>query len=445
MHGTIDSEQHFIFHPPGLSGNSTLKAMSTQRIRAVLLFMSVAVLSSCPGQEWTRFRGPNGTGISAAKTIPSAWTEKDFNWKVAVPGEGYSSPVVWADKIFITSADAAQGRMFAICVNATDGRILWQKEFPFTAFPKHDLNSFASSSPAVDQQRVYFCLTTPEHCRLLAFNHAGEKKWEADVGPFKAQHGAGTSPIVYQDEVVLANDQDGESSLVALDAASGKIKWRTARKTAEAAYSTPFVYQSGGNKPALIFTSHAHGISAVDPEDGKVLWELDNVFDKRVVSSPLLAGGLVISACGSGGGGNYVVAVKPGDPAKERKPEMAYTIRKAAPYLPTSVCVGDLLFLWGDGGIVTCILAASGEVQWQERVDGKFYGSPVCVDGRLFCVSTSGEVVVLEAANKFKLLARNPLNEATESTPAVAGGRMYIHTSKHLLSIGGSKQAAAAD
>ena len=251
--------------------------------------------------------------------------------------------------------------------------------------------------------------------------------------------------MVYKDKVVLANDQDGESSLVAVDSASGKIKWRTGRKTAEAAYSTPCVYQSEGNKPVLIFTSHAHGISAIDPDDGKVLWELDNVFDKRVVSSPVLAAGLIISACGSGGGGNYVVAVKPGDPTKDRKPELAYTIRKAAPYLPTSVCVGDLLFLWSDSGIVSCVQAASGEVRWQERVDGNFYGSPVCVDGRLFCVSTRGEVVVLEAANQFKLLARNSLNETAESTPAVAGGRMYIHTSKHLLSVGGGKQLGAAD
>jgi outer membrane protein assembly factor BamB len=353
--------------------------------------------------------------------------------------------VLWGDKVFVTSADPGKGTMLALCLRARDGGISWQKEFPFSVFRKHDLNSFASSSPTVDEHRVYFCLTTPEHCRLVAFTHEGQKVWETDLGPFSAQHGAGTSPIVYQDKVVLANDQDGESSLAAVDAASGKIKWRSPRKTAEAAYSTPCVYQQEGDKPVLIFTSHAHGISAVDPDDGKVLWELDNVFDKRVVSSPVFAAGLIISSCGSGGGGNYVVAVRPGKPAENKRPELAYSIRRSAPYLPTSVCVGDLLFLWSDGGIVTCVQAASGEVRWQERVGGDFYGSPVCVNGRLFCVSTRGEVVVLEVANQFKLLARNPLTETTESTPAVADGHMYIHTSKHLVSIGGSKQTTAAD
>jgi len=131
------------------------------------------------------------------------------------------------------------------------------------------------------------------------------------------------------------------------------------------------------------------------------------------------------------------VAVRPGDPSGERKPTLAYTFRRSAPYVPTSVCVGPLLFLWGDGGVISCLEAASGEIKWQERIGKNYFGSPVCVDGRLFCVSTSGEVVVLSASQKFELLARNPLGETTHSTPAVAGGRMYIHTSKHLVSIGG--------
>ncbi len=419
--------------------------MKCHRVCAFLLAILSGLLPSCLGQEWTRFRGPNGSGLSTAKTIPTTWAEKDFNWRVALPGEGHSSPVVWGDKIFVTSAEGAKGTMFALCVSAADGRVLWQNAFPFTAFRKHDLNSFASSSPAVDEHRVYFCLTTPEHCRLLAFSHEGQKMWDTDIGPFSAQHGAGTSPITYQGKVILANDQDGESCLLALDAASGKVLWKTPRKTAEAAYSTPCVYQTQGGKPALIFSSHAHGISAVDPDEGKVVWELDGLFDKRVVSSPVLADGLIISACGSGGGGNYVVAVRPGNSVQNKQPELAYSIRRSAPYLPTSICVGSLLFLWSDNGIVTCVQASSGEVRWQERVGGDFYGSPICVDGRLYCASTRGEVVVLEASDQFKVLARNALNEATESTPAVSGGHMYIHTSKHLLSVGRGSPVSATN
>jgi outer membrane protein assembly factor BamB len=124
-----------------------------------------------------------------------------------------------------------------------------------------------------------------------------------------------------------------------------------------------------------------------------------------------------------------------------KQAELAYTIRRSAPYVPTSVCIGDRLFLWSDSGIVSGLQAATGEVNWQERVGGDYLGSPVWVDGRLFCVSTKGEVVVVEAGDRFRVLARNPLNEQTHSTPAVAGGRMYVHTSQHLVSVGGSSDS----
>ncbi|HWX23170.1 MAG TPA: PQQ-binding-like beta-propeller repeat protein [Candidatus Binatia bacterium] len=416
-----------------------------KNLTGLATFILLTLALPGPAQEWTRFRGPNGTGISPAKTVPTSWTEKDFNWKVPLPGAGHSSPVLWGDKIFLTSGDDQAGQVLVFCISAADGRVVWQKTFPFSTYPKHNYNSFASSSPAVDERRVYVCWGVPARCTLLALEHDGKLAWEKDLGPFVSQHGNGTSPIVCQDKVILGNEQDGDSFLIAVDAATGVTRWKTPRKTAETAYSTPCVYQPKEGKPALIFNSHAHGISALDPDNGKVLWEFASAFDKRSVSSPLVAEGLIIGSCGSGGGGNYVVAVRPGEPAKGKKPELAYSIRRSAPYVPTSVCVGERLFLWGDGGIVSCVQAATGEIKWQERVGGDFFGSPVWVDGRLFCVSSRGEVVVVEASDHFQVLARNPLGELTHSTPAVAGGRMYIHTSKHLISVGGGKEVSAKE
>jgi outer membrane protein assembly factor BamB len=397
------------------------------------------------GQEWSRFRGPNGTGLSQAKTIPAQWTDKDFNWKVPLPGIGHSSPVLWGENIFLTSADAEAGQVMVLRLRAGDGSVAWQKGFPFSKFRKHDYNSFASCTPAVDEHRVYVCWSSPERYVLMALSHEGERIWEKNLGTFTSQHGSGTSPIVYQNKVVLADEQDGESFLIAVDAASGKTLWKAPRKTTQTAYGTPCVYEPKDGPPELIFNSQSHGISAIDPGNGKELWEFSKAFDKRTVSSPVIAGDLIIGSCGSGGGGNFIVAVRPGEPGKNKPPELAYTIRRSAPYVPTSICVGDLLFLWGDGGIVSCVKAASGEIKWQERVGGDFFGSPVCVDGRLFCVSARGEVVVVEASERFNLLAKNALEEQTHSTPAVAGGRMYIHTSKHLVSIGGKKVLSAAE
>lgn len=409
----------------------------------ILAVLALAARGS--GQEWTRFRGPNGSGVGAAKGIPTVWTDNDINWKVPLPGPGHSSPVLWGDRIFLTTGDASTNRLWLLCLSAQGGQVLWQEALPLSPYHRHPFNTVASGSPAVDERRVYVCWSEPERIVLSAFEHDGRRAWEKDLGPFVSQHGGGASPIRYRDKVILANQQDGPSFWIALDAATGEVRWKTPRKSAEANYSTPCLYEPERGKPELIFTSHAHGISGVDPETGAVLWELAGVFDKRVVSSPILAGGLVVAACGSGEGGNYLVAARPGDGAANRKPELAYTVRRAAPYVPTSVCAGPLLFLWSNDGVVSCLRAASGELKWQERLGKQFFSSPVCVEGRLFGISTRGEVVVLAASDRFQLLGRYALGETTHSTPAVAGGRMYIHTAKHLFSIGGHARADAKE
>jgi outer membrane protein assembly factor BamB len=411
------------------------------------LLIALVVLSALAGhsQEWTRFRGPNGTGLSDAKTIPTKWTASDINWKVALPGEGHSSPVLWGDRIFITSHDASASQFVVLCIDTTDGRVLWQQANSLRVHDKHRLNSFATATPAVDADRVYVCRTEPARITFTAFDHAGQTVWEKNLGPFGINHGAGASPIVHGDLVVFPNEHRGVSFLIAMEASTGQERWRVPRTSDAGNYSTPCVYQPERGESALIFNSQAHGISAIAPDTGDILWEFRDAFDKRSVSSPVIAGDLVIGSCGSGGGGNYVVAVRAGDPARNRAPSLAYQVRRSAPYVPTSICVGDALYLWSDGGVVSRVNTATGEVHWQERVEVDFYGSPVCVDGRLFCVSTTGEVVVVRAGEQFEVLARNPLSETTHSTPAVAGGRMYIHTSGHLISVGGKNPPSAGD
>jgi len=410
--------------------------------RAWILLCFIASITAS-AQEWTRFRGPNGSGLSDAKTIPTQWSTTDFNWKVSLPGIGHSSPVLWGEKVFVTSHDERAGKFHVLCLSTMDGSIRWKKEFALARSDKHALNSLATSTPTADAERVYVCRTEPAHITLSALTHTGDVVWEKDLGAFDVNHGSGTSPIVHEGMVVLANEQAGESSLVALDARTGAVRWKTPRKSGSGSYSTPCVYQPKQGKAQLIFNSDVHGISGISPDTGKVLWEFDKAFDKRSVSSPVLAGDFVIGSCGSGGGGNYVVAVRPGEIATGKKPERGYEVRRSAPYVPTSICVGDWLYLWSDGGIVSRVNAATGEVKWQERAGGNFYGSPVYAGERLFCVSTTGEVVVAAVGEKFEVLARNQLGEQTHSTPAIAGGRMYIHTSGQLVSVGGKVRAVA--
>ena len=407
----------------------------------------------CTGQEWTRFRGPNGAGVSNAKTVPTKISDADINWKIELPGTGHSSPVLWGERIFLTTTGDKSGGISVLCLSALDGRVLWRREFSLTPFPRHQFNSYASSTPAVDGERVYVLWNEPEHYMLTALDHQGKAAWQRDFGPFVSQHGCGISPVVYGDKVIVGNEQDdaksvkdstrsGKSFVVAVDAKSGKTLWQTPRRSAVVAYATPCVYEPKNGKTALIFTSQGEGIYGVDPNNGKVLWDYEKAFDKRCVSSPFMAGDIVLGSCGSGGGGNFVTAIKPGDAVSGRPTELAYQIKKSAPYVPTGVAVGDRIWLWSDGGIVTCLDAATGAIRYQERVGGNYFGSPLWVDGRLFCVSTSGELVVLEASDKFNVLHRYALGELCHSTPAVALGRMFIRTEKHLFSLGGAKQPA---
>ncbi|MCI0745985.1 MAG: PQQ-binding-like beta-propeller repeat protein, partial [Verrucomicrobia subdivision 3 bacterium] len=370
----------------------------------------------------------------------------DVNWKVELPGTGHSSPVLWGDRLFLTSTGDKTGGLTVLCLDAKSGRLLWQKEFPLSPFPRHKFNSYASSTPAVDAERVYVVWNEPEHYMLAALDHQGAEVWKRDFGPFVSQHGCGISPVVYQDKVILGNEQDdanatpgsnrsGESSVLAVDAKTGKTLWQIPRKSAVVAYSTPCVYQPGSGKPALIFNSQGHGIYAVDPDAGKVLWEYDEAFDKRSVSSPFVAGDIIYGSCGSGGGGNFVTAIRVGS-----KPQLAYQLKKSAPYVPTGIALNNLVWLWSDGGILTCLDAPTGNIRYQERVGGNFFGSPVCIDGRLFCVSTAGELVVAEASDEFNVLHRFALNETCHTTPAVALGRLFIRTEKHLASLGGANR-----
>ena len=415
---------------------------------AFILVTLAACSLSGASQEWTRFRGPNGSGISHARSVPTKITDADLNWKVELPGVGHSSPVLWGEQIFITSTGDKAGDLHVLCLSAPDGKLLWRHDFPLKPFPRHPFNSYASATPAVDADRVYVVWNEPEHYRLAALDHGGKLLWERDFGPFVSQHGCGASPILYDGKVILANEQDdqksvkdsprsGESFVLAADVRTGRTLWQTPRRSAVVAYSTPCLYEPKGGKPALIFNSQAHGIYALAPDSGRVLWDYEQAFDKRSVSSPVLAGDLILGSCGSGGGGNFVTAIRPPEAATGGKAELVYQLKRSAPYVPTGVAMGEWVWLWSDSGIVTCLHAPTGQVRYQERVGGDFFGSPVWIDARLYCVSTTGELVVVEASDTFNVLHRHALNELCHSTPAVALGRLFVRTQNHLWSFGG--------
>src|SRR5213593_1077787 len=266
-----------------------------QPATAIAIALSLCALRGA-AQEWTRFRGPNGTGISHVKTIPSKIGDSDINWRVELPGSGHSSPVLWGERIFLTSTGDKSGGLFVLCLNAKDGRLIWRQDFSLTPFARHQFNSFAASTPAVDAERVYVVWNEPEHFKLAALHHDGKVEWQRDFGSFVSQHGCGISPVVFGKKVIVGNEQDdqkfvkestrsGKSFIVALDATNGKTLWETPRRSTVVSYATPCVYEPKNGKPALIFGSQGHGIYALEPDTGKVLWDYEQAFDKRTVSS----------------------------------------------------------------------------------------------------------------------------------------------------------------
>lgn len=399
--------------------------------------------STASAQEWTRFRGPNGTGESEATTIPAKWTDQDYNWKVSVPGAGHSSPVLWGDRIFLMSAEGDATR-HVLCYDALTGKQIWDRKFPSQRHTLHKQSSYASGTPTVDAERVYFAWAAPAAITLMAMDHNGKTAWERDLGSWSSQHGFGTSPILYKDLVILSNSQevkegpDAPCFMMAFDSKTGQDRWKTECHSVNTSYSVPAIFEPKKGSPQLVSTNTGDGIFSLDPETGKMLWS-NPCFDKRTVSSPLVKGDTIVGSTGSGGGGNSLVAAT--SDGKESK--LAFKIATQAPYVPTSVARNDLLFLMSDGGIATCVNLKSGDVHWQKRVGGNYSSSLVRANDKLYCTTMDGEVVVLAASKDFEELGRSSLGAETRSTPAIAGGRMYLRSVSHLMSIGGGNAAAA--
>ncbi len=420
--------------------------MQTKFYLTAILLIS-CMTQSVGGQEWARFRGPNGTGQTETKGIPAEWTAADYNWRTALPGIGHSSPVLWGERLYLLSADPKNATRYLLCLHADTGRKLWQRDFSSSRHHLHLRNSFASCSPAVDDKRVYIAWSTPTKTTFRALTHDGKDVWEIDLGPFVSMHGFGTSPVVYKDMVILADmqlmaeqhlskvrdsDKVGEAFVVAVHRETGEILWKSPKKTSVAGYSVPCINKNADGEDELLCCASGHDIFSLNPQTGKQNWSID-VFKMRTVSSPIVVGGLVFGSTGSGGGGNYVVAVRPG----ESGPRVVYEIKTQAPYVPTPVARGDLVFLWYDKGIVTCVDAKTGNAYWRERIGSNFSGSPVRVADKVYCIDESGVVFVLAAEKEFRLLAKNDLGEPSRATPAVARGQMFLRTESRIVSIGG--------
>lgn len=383
------------------------------------------------GENWTRFRGPNGSGVAPDVTFPVEWSEEAYLWRVDLPGKGHSSPVGWGDKIFVTAGDVTSGAMTLLAIDTASGKTLWKREYAASPHSLHAANSYASGTPTVDDERVYVTWTADGVLHAAAVSHAGEEAWQRELGPADYKHGSGNSPILLDDLLIVANDHTGESFIAGLDAATGNERWRRPRQAGTESYATPLVCEAASGEPQIVVCSSAEGIAALAPADGAVLWQLPGVYEARCVNSPFIAEGLILSGSGEGGNGKQLTAVRPAT-SDGGEPEIAYELKKSLPQVPTPLAVGDRLFVWSDRGVVACYSAVDGKPQWTKRIGGNFYGSPVAAGDRIYCIDAEGEAICIAAADKYKLLGRSPLGQASHATPAIHQGKMFLRTESSL-------------
>ena len=269
--------------------------------------------------------------------------------------------------------------------------------------------------------------------------------WTQDLGEYTSQHGLGVSPIVYEDLLIMPNEHAGESSIVALNRRSGDIVWSHPRPSKEVSYATPMILELPDRGPQLICLGQPGGLVSLDPLSGESLWST-SAMPQRTVSSPVYGSGVVIASSGQGGIGKYLRAVAPtgsGD-VTDTHVRFERTEKESLNYVPTPIVMGEYLYLWCDRGIVCCVELPSGRTIWSERVGGNYSGSPIAIDGKLYCVSEDGDVVVLAAAPEFREYGRSPLGDGSHSTPAVANGRLYLRGFERLVSLRAASVVEAA-
>lgn len=415
--------------------NRLPKDKSMNRLSLLLL---VSVLSSlvstrASAQNWPRFRGENGSGISDLQGIPSTWSDDGYAWRIELPHVGHSAPIVWKKTLFVTSATEGGGERFVHCLDADSGEERWLVSIKVNPSEKHQKNSWASSTPTTDGSRVYVLFADDARLMAIAWDFNGQEVWRRDLGAYESEHGLGASPILYDGLLIIPNEQVGPSSLITLNSETGEVVWQTNRLPGTTSYATPLIVSNSQSDQQIIYASEANGITSVDLLTGKPIWTTKPL-PSRTVASPVESNGMIFATSGGGGTGKYLIALQ-SDPTVSDESRTIFERKTTLPYVPCMIVREDRLFLWGDKGILVCLEIPTGREIWSHRIDGGFTGSPICIGDQIFCVTESGEVVVIRADDHFEVLGRTALHDDCHSTPAVANGHLYLRTFRNLMAV----------
>jgi outer membrane protein assembly factor BamB len=381
---------------------------------------------------WPRWRGPSGQGMVSGSGYPDRWSAtQNVRWKSPVPGSGNSSPIVWGDRIYLTTAYDNGERLSVLAYQRSTGKQLWEAFAP--AGPggrSHQKNGYASATPSTDGERIYVSLGSRG---LLAVDVNGKVVWHQDLGVVNNYHGPAGSALLYKDRLILYQDQQPAGFIAAFDARTGKELWRT-RRAATVGWGTPAAIRVDGRDEIVV--NGQNRVWAYNPDTGAELWNCAGpTFE--VIPTPVVGHGLVF--CSSGRAGP-TLAIRPGGSGDVTSTHLQWETPRGSPFVPSPIVVGDYLYIVNDmQSIATCFEARTGKTMWQDRLgvakrEG-FSASPIAVDGKIFFTNDDGETFVLRAGPTFELLHVNDIGERTLASPAMVDGRWYIRTDANLYEI----------
>jgi len=435
LSATVNSQQ-----TPAQVGNADSGSASNPPASGAEVSMIV------PGGEalkyWSRWRGPSGQGLVEGTAYPDTWSDTDtVLWKVKVPGRGHSSPIVWNDRIFLTTAGAEDGsKRSVLCFQRSDGKLLWQTSVPAAPAEKlYAKNSYASATVSTDGKLVYAYFG---NAGMMAVDFNGKQVWHVSFGSITLYHGPGGSPLLYKDRLILYQEQrlmdrsitTDPGFMVAIDKSTGRELWRQTRNP-QPGWGTPIAVQVGDHTEIVVSSSRR--IDAYDPDTGKLLWYCGGN-TVEVIPTPVAGHGLIFACSGRAG---PTIAVRPGGSGDVTDTHVAWSTPKGSSFVPSPLLLGDYLYTVNDMvSVVSCHHAKTGELIGQlrigEAVREGFSASPVGVGGKIFFTNDQGETFVLSPPPDFKLLHTNRLNEPTLASPALVDGRWYFRTQDHLICIG---------
>lgn len=406
--------------------------------------IAVLLASVAGGADWTRFRGPNGSGVSDEKGVPTTWSAtENVVWKTELPGAGASSPITVGDRVFVTcfremKDDTAKTiERILVCVDRRDGRQMWYRtvqakpnEDRYTGFLQS--HGFASSTPTTDGERVYVLFGKSG---VVAYDLEGQQLWQTDVGSGSAMMGwgSGTSPIVYKNMVIVTASAESKS-LIALDGKTGKEVWKTPADGFAGSWTTPVLVDVDGQQELVI--SVPYELWGFNPDTGELLWFCEGILEGAICPSVVAKDGIVYAIGGRGGG---AVAVKAGGRDDVNKTHIVWR-KSVGSYVTSPVIVGEHLYWVHDNGIAVCMALKTGETVYRQRLDGarQLYASVTAADGKLYAVTRENGTFVLAAKPEFEKLAHNKLDDAgtCNASPTVSRGQLLLRSDRFLYCLG---------